>query len=165
MKTITFGTAKTPFGLMGFGITKKGLCRIYFPEDAPFEDSFKRDFPRSNIIHDEKAIPHIRQQFQEYFSGNRKSFDIKLDLHAPPFYTKALKEVMKVPFGQIATYQDIAVRSGHPKAVRAAGSANANNPLPIVIPCHRIVKTGGNLGGYGGKLERKVYLLELENSL
>ena len=90
---------------------------------------------------------------------------MELDLQCPPFYKKALKEVNKIPFGETVSYKDIAERTGNSKAVRAAGSANANNPLPIVIPCHRILNTGGGLGGYGGNLQRKVYLLELEDSL
>jgi methylated-DNA-[protein]-cysteine S-methyltransferase len=165
MKTITFDTVETPFGIIGLAISEKGLCRVYFPEDAPFDRSLQREFPECTIIQDEKALQNIKKQFKEYFSGKRKSFDIELDLNAPPFYTDALAEVSKIPFGQTATYQDIAIRAGNPRAVRAVGSANANNPLPIVIPCHRVLNTGGGLGGYGGKLERKVFLLELENSL
>ena len=90
---------------------------------------------------------------------------MELDLQCPPFYKKALKEVNKIPFGKTVSYRDSAERAGNSKAVRATGSANANNPLPIVIPCHRILNTGGGLGGYGGNLERKVYLLELEGSI
>jgi len=165
MKTIAFDTVKTPFGNMGLAASEKGLCRVYFPEDSPFEKSLQKDFPEYKIIKNKHTLQRIKKQFVEYFSGKRKSFEIGLDLNAPPFYSKALKEVYKVPYGKTATYQDIAIRCGNPKAVRATGSANANNPLPIVIPCHRILNTGGNLGGYGGKLERKVFLLELENSL
>ena len=165
MKTITFDTVETPFGIIGLAKSEKGLCRVYFPEDAPFDRSLQKEFPGCTIIQNEKALQNIKKQFEEYFSGKRKSFDIELDLNAPPFYSDALAEVSKIPFGQTATYQDIAIRAGNPKAVRAAGSANANNPLPIVIPCHRVLNTGGGLGGYGGKLERKVFLLELENSL
>jgi len=165
MKTIQFGTVKTPFGIMGLAISKTGLCRVYFPEETPFEISLKNDFPKCAIIKNEKALQNIKRQFKEYFSGKRRSFDIDLDLIAPPFYKKILTEVNKIPFGQISTYKDIAKKAGNSKAVRAAGSANANNPLPIVIPCHRVLQTGGGLGGYGGKLERKVFLLELENSL
>ena len=165
MKTITFDTVETPFGIMSLAISDKGLCRVYFPEDAPFDKSLQKEFPGCTIIQNEKTLQNIKKQFEEYFSGKRKSFDIELDLNAPPFYSDALAEVSKIPFGRTATYKDIAIRAGNPRAVRAAGSANANNPLPIVIPCHRVLNTGGDLGGYGGKLERKVFLLELENSL
>ncbi|MCH7613237.1 MAG: methylated-DNA--[protein]-cysteine S-methyltransferase [Candidatus Marinimicrobia bacterium] len=165
MKTITFDTVKTPFGIMGLAASEKGLCRVYFPEDAPFDKSLQKEFPERTIVKNGHTLLNIKKQFKEYFSGKRKSFEIELDLNAPPFYSKVLTEVNKIPYGKTATYQDIAIRCGNPKAVRAAGSANANNPLPIVIPCHRILNTGGGLGGYGGKLERKVFLLELENSL
>ncbi len=165
MKTITFDTVKTPFGIMGLAKSDKGVCRVYFPEEAPFDKSIQKDFPECTIVKNEQVLQNVKKQFEEYFSGKRKSFNIELDLKAPPFYTSALAEVSKIPFGQTATYQDIALRAGNPKAVRAVGSANAHNPLPIVIPCHRVLQTGGGLGGYGGKLERKVFLLELENSL
>ncbi|MFQ6678216.1 MAG: methylated-DNA--[protein]-cysteine S-methyltransferase [Fidelibacterota bacterium] len=165
MKTIKFGTVNTPFGIMGLALSDRGLCRVNFPEDAPFELSLIKDFPNCAVIQDETALNKIKRQFEEYFSGSRQSFDIELDLKAPPFYTKALAEVSKIPFGQTTTYKNIANQAGRPRAVRAVGSANANNPLPIVIPCHRVLQTGGGLGGYGGTLERKVFLLELEKSL
>lgn len=149
------------------GITKSdiGLIRVLFPEEAPFEQALRKVFPNSKIVKNDSACSEIRIQFTEYFSGQRISFDLIMDLQCPPFYKKALKEVKKIPFGKTATYAEIAKRAGNAKAVRAVGSANANNPLPIVIPCHRILNSGGDLGGYGGKLERKAYLLELEGSL
>jgi len=165
MKTIYYSTVKTPFGIMGITKSDKGVCRIYFPEDAPFESALQREFPNSNIEKNDYACSEIRNQIGEYFSGKRTTFDLKLDLKCPPFYKKALKEVKKVPFGSTATYAEIAKRAGNAKAVRAAGSANANNPLPIIIPCHRIINTNGSLGGYGGNLQRKAYLLELEGIL
>ena len=83
----------------------------------------------------------------------------------PPFHQKVLMVVKDIPYGQYRTYQQVAKNAGNPKAVRAAGSANANNPLPIVIPCHRVLATGGGLGGYGGGLDVKNYLLNLEGTL
>ena len=165
MNSILYSTVDTPFGEMGIALSKKGLCRIYFPEEAPFETALAKDFPNCAIINDDTACKHIKKQIVEYFSGRRTEFDLELDLRCPPFYKKALNAVHQVPFGKTASYKDIAVRAGNPSAVRAAGSANANNPIPIVIPCHRILNTGGGLGGYGGKLQRKAYLLELEGSL
>ena len=165
MKKNSYTTVKTPFGIMGIAKSNKGLCRVYFPEEAPFDSALKRDFPDFLFVKDDTSFTDIKKQIEEYFSGKRTSFELELDLQCPPFYKKALKEVNKIPFGKTVSYRDIAERAGNSKAVRATGSANANNPLPIVIPCHRILNTGGGLGGYGGNLERKVYLLELEGSI
>ncbi len=165
MKSILYSTVDTPFGEMGIALSNKGLCRIYFPEEAPFEMAISKDFPDSDISKSDAACTNIIKQIVEYFSGKRKEFDLELDLRCPPFYKKALNAVNQVPYGKTASYKDIAVQAGNPKAVRAAGSANASNPIPIVIPCHRILNTSGDLGGYGGNLQRKAYLLELEGSL
>lgn len=165
MKTIIYSTVNTPFGIMGITKSDKGLCRIYFPEDAPFIKALKKDFPNDKCVKNDIACGEIKKQIEEYFSGKRTTFDLDLDLQCPPFYKKVLKEVNNIPFGKTASYKYIAERAGNSKAVRAAGSANANNPLPIVIPCHRIINTNGGLGGYGGNLQRKAYLLELEGIL
>lgn len=98
----------------------------------------------------------------EYFAGYRKFFELKLDLNLPPFYYKALMAVKSIPYGEYRTYKEIAMIAGSPKAIRAVGSANAKNPIPIVIPCHRVLGSGGQLGGYGGGLNRKNFLLNLE---
>jgi methylated-DNA-[protein]-cysteine S-methyltransferase len=87
---------------------------------------------------------------------------VPLDLQMPPFYKKALLEVAKIPYGKTVSYQEIARRAGNAKASRAAGSANANNPIAIFIPCHRILASDGTLGGYGGGLDKKMILLEHE---
>lgn len=165
MNTIRFSTVDTPFGKMGIAVSSKGLCRILFPEETPFGPALKKDFAKESIIKDDKACKDIRKQIQEYFSGKRTDFELVLDIHTSPFYKKALKAVYSVPFGKTASYKEIAEKAGNPKAVRAAGSANANNPIPIVIPCHRVINTNGGLGGYGGNLQRKGFLLEMEGSL
>ena len=115
-------------------------------------------------MRDDKALSSTVEQLNEYFSGNRRSFTINMDLAMPPFYQKVLMTVKKIPYGKTISYQEVAKRAGRPKAVRAAGSANAKNPLPIVIPCHRVLATGGRLGGYGGGLKIKNYLLNLEGA-
>lgn len=165
MKTITYSTVETPFGQMGIARSATGLCRVLFPEEAPFETALKHDFPKATISRDDHVCADINKQINEYFSGKRTEFDLIIDLQSPPFYKKALQAVNKVPYGKTASYKEIALKAGNVKAVRAAGSANANNPIPIVIPCHRILNTGGGLGGYGGNLQRKAFLLELEGSL
>ncbi|NHZ87294.1 MAG: methylated-DNA--[protein]-cysteine S-methyltransferase [Planctomycetia bacterium] len=108
------------------------------------------------------GFENIISQLTEYFAGNRKHFTIKTRMNISPFYEKALTEVAKVPYGKTASYSQIARKLNNPKAARAVGSANAHNPLPIIIPCHRIVANNGKLGGYGGGMKMKKYLLEFE---
>ena len=104
----------------------------------------------------------VLNELQEYFAGNRRCFTVPLDFDMPPFYKKVLLEVSKVPFGKTSSYQEIARRAGNAKAARAAGTANANNPIAVIIPCHRIISSDGTLGGYGGGLDKKMILLDHE---
>ena len=105
------------------------------------------------------------KQINEYFNGNRKLFEIPFKLNLPPFYKKVLLEVKKIKYGETASYRKIARMAGNNKAVRAVGTANAKNPLPIIIPCHRIISSNDNIGGYSGGLDKKLYLLDHESSL
>jgi len=105
------------------------------------------------------------KQIDEYFNGNRKLFEIPFKLNVPPFYKKVLLEVKKVKYGETASYGKIARMAGNNKAARAVGTANAKNPLPIIIPCHRIISSNNNIGGYSGGLNKKLYLLDHESSL
>ena len=105
------------------------------------------------------------KQIDEYFYGNRKLFEIPFKLNMPPFYKKVLLEVNKIKYGETASYGKIARMVRNNRAVRAVGTANAKNPLPIIIPCHRIISSNGNIGGYSGGLDKKLYLLDHENNL
>lgn len=102
-------------------------------------------------------------QLDEYFRGDRSEFDLSLAPHGTPFQLDVLSALVKIPYGETCTYQDIANKIGRNKAVRAVGAANGRNPLPIVIPCHRVIGTDGSLTGFGGGLDVKKYLLELES--
>lgn len=101
-------------------------------------------------------------QLAEYFAGERRVFDLPLGLGVPPFQGRVLEKLRAIPYGETRSYKDIAVALGDPRAVRAVGSANGNNPLPIVIPCHRVIGSDGSLTGFGGGLDAKRYLLDLE---
>ena len=101
-------------------------------------------------------------QLGEYFDGNRTTFDLDIAPSGTPFQLSVLDALLEIPFGQTASYRDIATRIGRPKAVRAVGAANGRNPLPIVIPCHRVIGANGSLTGFGGGLPAKEYLLGLE---
>ncbi len=104
-------------------------------------------------------------QLQEYFSGTRKAFDMPLDLEGTEFQRKVWAELLKIPFGATMTYLELATMLGEPKLVRAVGAANGKNPVGIVVPCHRVIGTGGKLVGYAGGLERKRWLLHHERAL
>jgi len=108
---------------------------------------------------------HVRDQLKEYFAKKRTCFDVKLDLQGTDFQKKVWKELQKIPHGSMATYGYIAQRVGNPKAARAIGSANHNNPVAIIVPCHRVVGAKGHLVGYAGGLDMKAYLLQLEGAL
>ncbi len=96
------------------------------------------------------------------FQKKRRSFDLKIHFSMPPFYKKVLNELKNIPFGEVRSYKEIALNAGNPRAYRAVGTANAKNTLPIFIPCHRVVGSNGCLGGYGGGLKIKKYLLKME---
>lgn len=105
-----------------------------------------------------------KRQLDEYFAGKRQHFDLELAPQATPFQAGVLAALCEIPYGQTRSYKDIAIAVGNPKAVRAVGGANGNNPLPIVIPCHRVVGSNGSLTGFGGGVETKRFLLDLERS-
>jgi methylated-DNA-[protein]-cysteine S-methyltransferase len=112
------------------------------------------------------ATEDVRRELEEYFEGRRRAFDLRVDLSPlEGFRRRILAATARIPFGSVRTYRDVAMRAGNERAVRAAGNALGSNPIPIVVPCHRVVRTGGGLGGYTGGLDRKRVLLELEGAL
>ena len=104
----------------------------------------------------------VRSQLEQYFKGVRQSFDLKVDLNMSTFFIKTLKEVKKIPYGSTRSYKDIANNIKSPRAHRAVANANARNPIPIIIPCHRVIKSNGKFGEYGGGGILKKKLLEFE---
>ena len=161
MKLITYSVFPSPFGNMAIAKSDVGICRILFPEDAPFDHILSKIY-QTEVLQEPRAFQDCIRQLKEYFDGKRRQFDLPIDLQTTPFYKKALTEVQNIPYGKTASYGEIAIRIQNPKAARAVGTANAQNPIPIIIPCHRVISHDGSLGGYGGKLERKMFLLELE---
>jgi len=131
-----------------------------------FTDSDNVKLRKENRHNGESSILiQTSRQINEYFNGTRKVFDIPFKLNVSPFYNKVLLEVKKIKYGDVASYGKIAKMVGNNKAVRAVGTANAKNPLPIIIPCHRIVSSNGSLGGYSGGLDKKSFLLDHESNL
>lgn len=155
----------TPIGPLALAATRPGLVAVAFSDvDALMEDLAARLSPR--IVATAAPLDPVRVQLDEYFAGVRTRFDIPLDWSlSRGFRREILHELVQVGFGQTVSYQDLARRAGRPKASRAVGSAMATNPIPIVVPCHRVLRTGGALGGYAGGLEAKRTLLKLEGVL
>ena len=163
-KEIIYSVTKTPFGSMAVAHSLSGVCSILFPEESPFNNSLFQEFPRAKIYKESTDSTGCADQLREYFDGKRIAFDVNVDLNLPAFYTKALEAVLTIPYGETSSYKEIARKTGNPKGVRAVGNANAHNPIPLIIPCHRVIKHDGSLGGYGGRIERKLFLLEHEKN-
>ena len=152
---------KSPIGELMLIQSEKGLKRIVFEKKIPeFLSEIEQNKDDCNLVKDKISLKKPIKQINDYFSNNKKFFDIKVDISMPSFYQKVLLTVMKIPYGEVRTYQEIAIKTGSPNAYRAVGSANAKNLIPIIIPCHRVVAANGNLGGYGGGLSIKKYLLK-----
>ena len=133
-----------------------GLEFVGFPSGK-----MRRD-PEPDWIFNEAPFVEARRQLEEYFEGTRTRFDLPLKLSGTEFQVQVLEELLRIPYGETASYGDIAKRIGRPKAVRAVGAANGRNPLPIVVPCHRVIGSHGDLTGFGGGLDTKAALLRLE---
>lgn len=159
---IYYTQIKTQIGNLGLVRDDDSFLRVYLPNEEISKQILQKKHPNENIIEDKSGFEDVINQLGEYFDGKRKYFSIKNRMDIPPFYKIALAEVSKVPYGETASYSQIAQKLNNPKAARAVGSANACNPLPIIIPCHRIIANNGKLGGYAGGLKMKKYLLEFE---
>ena len=159
---------ETPFGHTYAATTGIGLARISWRETEPdaFVGDLERAFPGWPVIHERRGLGEAERQLVEYFGGRRRRFDLPLDLAAvSEFDRRVLEVVRQIPFGGVLTYAEVARRIGSPKAARAVGNAVGRNPAPIVVPCHRVVRTDGTLGGYsGGGPEYKRRLLALEGA-
>ena len=152
----------SPIGILGLVSNGDSLLRIYLPNENISVSKLQQQYPDKDITEDKLEFKETIDQLTEYFVGQRKVFTIKTKVEASPFYKKALLEVTKVPYGKTSSYSDIALKLNNPKAARAVGTANARNPLPIIIPCHRIISKNEKLGGYAGGLKMKKYLLDFE---
>jgi len=146
-----YATIDSPLGALTLGSTRKGLASIHFGANIPADGTLDKDANREAI-----------EQLQEYFEGRRIQFDLSLDLHGTPFQMAVWSELRKIPYGETCTYGDIARSLGKPGAARAVGMANHENPVAVVIPCHRVVGSDGSLTGYAGGLHIKQQLLALE---
>ena len=146
----------TPIGDLLLAGDQNALRLIGFPEGSMRHD------PEPEWIYNEQPFANARTQLTEYFAGERKDFDLPLSLHGTEFQLRVLEELKTIPYGETTSYGDIAKRIGRPKAVRAVGAANGRNPIPIIVPCPRVIGSSGHLTGFGGGLDTKTALLRLE---
>lgn len=155
MNALYYAYYTSPIGLIEIGGDADQIRSLYFvderrPGAAPY---------------DSRAVEKAVDQVGEYFAGTRREFDLQLALHGTAFQEEVWRQLLHVPYGSVATYQDIANAIGRPQAVRAVGAANGQNPISIIVPCHRIIGSNGKLTGYGGGLWRKEWLLRHEGYL
>ena len=164
---VAVATVGSPIGDLLVAVTPRGLLRVAFQDedrDDVLAELAARVSPR--ILESARSTDDVRRELEQYFARERTRFDLALDRRLiGDFARQVLGATARVPFGRTTTYREIADRIGSPRAARAVGNALGSNPVPIVIPCHRVLRTGGALGGYGGGVERKERLLQLEGSL
>jgi methylated-DNA-[protein]-cysteine S-methyltransferase len=164
---VAYARTDSPFGPLLLAQTKRGLVRVGLPNQNPDEllvDLAERVSPR--VLEAPAALDDARRELDRYFEGKLDSFDLPLDWRlSGGFRQRVLRAINRIPYGQTRSYTEMARRAGNERAVRAAGTACGSNPIPLVVPCHRVLRTGGALGGYGGGLPMKQALLELEGVL
>jgi methylated-DNA-[protein]-cysteine S-methyltransferase len=155
----------SPVGPLLLAATPRGLVRVGFGgEEGVLDELAAAVSPR--VVHLPRRLDDTRRQLDQYFAGERHHFELPLDRQLSHGYRRTVLEALsEVPYGRTVSYKDLAERTGNPKASRAVGTAMATNPIPIVVPCHRVLRTGGALGGYGGGVATKVWLLQLEGAL
>jgi len=162
---LAYTTVASPLGELLLVASARGLAMMHYL-DEPLEPALEliaqRRSPR--LVESARALDPWRRELDEYFSGARRRFEARLDWQALTAFQRAiLRATVAIPYGATSTYTGVATAAGNPRAQRAAGNALGANPLAIIIPCHRVLRSGGAFGGYTGGLERKHYLLELES--
>ena len=162
---VAYATVDSPLGPLLAAAGPRGLVRLAYLDYEGGEEVLERLSRRVSprIVEAPDQLDQVRRELDDYFEGRRKRFDLPVDLElARGFGRRVLEATAAVPFGEVATYRAVAGKAGNERASRAAGNALGANPIPIVVPCHRILRTGGGLGGYTGGIERKRFLLSIE---
>jgi methylated-DNA-[protein]-cysteine S-methyltransferase len=162
---VSYDVTDSPVGPLFIAVTERGVCRVsYDPEPQREADELARIFGL-RVLRSGRPVDQVKRELNEYFEGRRRHFDLSVDLRGRSEFSRAvLDHLARVPFGQVTTYGTLAARSGRPKAARAVGTIMNRNPIPIVLPCHRVIGASGDLVGYGGGLERQRLLLDLEHA-
>jgi methylated-DNA-[protein]-cysteine S-methyltransferase len=158
---VRYDLTESPVGELFIASTDRGLCRISYHPDGQDEELARIFGVRVLRV----PLDGVRRELDEYFAGRRREFDLPLDLRVAPFHEAVLHELARVSYGRTETYGSLAAKVGRPKAARAVGTVMNRNPIPIVLPCHRIVGANGSLTGYAGGLHVKRALLELEGAM
>jgi AraC family transcriptional regulator of adaptative response/methylated-DNA-[protein]-cysteine methyltransferase len=164
---ITLSWIRTVAGPLVVGTAQEAVCLLEFSDRRMLETqlrTLRRRFHAALLPGSNALVTALQRQLNEYFCGERRQFTIPLSYPGTPFQAKVWSTLLDIPYGSTCSYKDVALRVGHPRAVRAVGTANGMNRIAILIPCHRVVNANGELGGYGGGLWRKRMLLDLESA-
>jgi AraC family transcriptional regulator of adaptative response/methylated-DNA-[protein]-cysteine methyltransferase len=164
-KCVLLSRLWSPLGPLVAGATDEGICLLEFTDRRMLEAQFatvRRLFDAPVVPGSNEYLKRLQAELAGYFAGSLRSFSVPLTYPGTPFQRRVWEQLLVIPYGETRSYQELAVAVGEPKAVRAVGRANGLNRIAILIPCHRVVNKNGELGGYGGGLRRKEYLLDLE---
>ena len=161
------GTIATPLGALGAALSPHGLSRLSFATESPAlcEAWAARWMPQARVVRNGRRLHDLAAQLAAYFAGALREWTFPLDLRGTPFQLQVWRALQQIPYGEVRTYAQMAAAIGRPRAVRAVGAANGANPIPIVVPCHRLIGSDGTLVKYSGGLDLKRRLLELEGAL
>lgn len=163
---VVYASVDAPIGVLEVAATPQGVVRVAFGSES-LDDVLQElaDTVSPRVIESPARLDSVRRELDEYFTGDRREFTTPIDWRlSHGFLLRAREACLAIPFGEVRTYSELAEAAGSPRAIRAAGNAMARNPIPIIVPCHRVLRTGGGLGGYGGGIETKRWLLGLERS-
>ena len=167
--TLYYAELDSPVGPVTLLQSEHGLCHLefktYSEAQAGLSSWSSRWYGDHELIHSSSRLGQAIDQLHEYFAGERQEFDLQLDLRGTAFQRQVWQALQVIPYGEVVSYKWIAVHIGSPSAVRAVGGANNRNPVSIIVPCHRVIGMNGQMVGYGGGLDRKELLLELEGYL
>jgi AraC family transcriptional regulator of adaptative response/methylated-DNA-[protein]-cysteine methyltransferase len=164
--TITFTTFASPLGRVLLGATDRGICSVSLGANVPtLEAALRTEFSAAVITRDDRSLRDYARQIARYLAGSNRDLDLPLDIRATAFQRKVWNLLRAIPYGTTRSYSDIARRAGKPSAARAVARAIATNPVALLIPCHRVVRKGGELAGYRWGVARKAALLAQENAL
>ena len=160
METFYYSHSDSPVGPLTIAMSEAGLALLAFGRELPAKLGGQRIEWRESPT----ATADVHWQLDEYFTGKRRDFDLALDLRGTEFQKQCWQQLLQIPYGQTKSYADIARAVGRPNAYRAVGQSNHHNPVAIIVPCHRVLAAGTELGGYGGGLPIKAFLLRLEGA-
>jgi methylated-DNA-[protein]-cysteine S-methyltransferase len=170
---LAYATTESPFGELLIARSDRGVVRVALPIDRgrarPHDEVLEAlaEFVSPRILESPRRLDEERRELEEYFDGKRTHFDVPVDWALTPkgFRNRALHAVARIPYGKTKTYAEIAKSAGNERAFRAAGTACGHNPIPLIVPCHRVVQSGGGIGNYGGGPDMKRALLDMEGAL